>query len=299
MGIEVEMMWQRWNAKERFWCVVFLLATLSLITAANTWLDMETERRRAERVERIAEELRTAIQEIQAIQRTGAESTGAWDIGSEVTGAQTLDSGNPGTEVTGTQTAVAEGQTAETGSAKTKAEEMPVHPALMRKRESYEELLRLEVVYIPYLLRQLEREEEQMGRILAYGITEIGKLNIPPDAWSNTAEWKELWNASVARAETAVPSILASEDLTEAQQAAQLIALGAPAVPLLIEEMKSGEGSQACMIALTILLEHDLLEQGVSRAADADHAEPFDAAKWRWWAERYYQEYAGLAVYFH
>ena len=248
-------MWQRWNAKERFWCVVFLLVTLSLITAANTWVDMETERRRTERVERITEELRAAIQEIQAVRRTGAEATGT--------------------------------------------EEIPIHPALMRKRESYEELLRLEVVYIPYLLRQLEREEEQMGRILAYGITEIGKLNIPPDAWSNTAEWKELWNASVARAETAVPSILAAEGLTEAQQAAQLIALGAPAVPLLIEEMKSGEGSQACMIALTILLEHDLLEQGVSRAADADHAEPFDAAKWRWWAERYYQEYAGLAVYFH
>lgn len=91
-----------------------------------------------------------------------------------------------------------------------------------------------EVVDIPLLLEALEREDEQVGYVLSQIITEIGRLQLSADSWSTTAEWKQLWNESVQRAEDYSEQILHDQQMGEQERAKSFMQLGAPVLPHLI-----------------------------------------------------------------
>lgn len=158
-----------------------------------------------------------------------------------------------------------------------------------RSSSAYQEMLLLDVRSIPFMLLHIKQEEEAVGRVLAQGVAELGKLTLTEADWSNREAWKSAWDAHVDRAEEQVPIILADQRLSATEQADLLVELGAPAIPHLIGELQTGRGTEAGMMAIRQLL-------GPSNYLYLPSHN--DKLQWQRWARSNAKEYAPLTYKF-
>lgn len=140
----------------------------------------------------------------------------------------------------------------------------------------------LSVEYIPLMLEKLGHTDERTSAALAHAITQTGGLHITR-TWSSTAEWSKLWNEQVERATTNIKTILENKTIGNQDRIEQIIVLGAPVIPYLLDTLAEGQGNK------TIIEAADALLVGVDGlpATDRGHA-------WKDWAGLNRHRFAGL-----
>jgi len=158
-----------------------------------------------------------------------------------------------------------------------------------RSSSAYQKLISLDVRAIPLMLQHIDREAEAVGRVLAQGVAELGKLTLTEADWTTKEAWQAAWNAQVDKAKEQVPIILADQRLNASEQAAQLADLGIPALPHLLGKLQMGRGSEAEMLAIRQLLGPSYDQQLPSRN---------DKLQWQRWARSHAEEYTPLTYKF-
>ncbi len=152
-------------------------------------------------------------------------------------------------------------------------------PGSYMNNDAFNKITSLDIHYIPYLLEWVEKDESLTSYVMTNAVVRISKVKTKFN-YARSHEWLNQWNDYVKNIVPFTYTTVKSRKAGTPGLVEQVTDLGAPVIPYIIEDIKSGDLTYAPALAAII--------------NDSDLPKVDDKEAWRKWALDNEDKYALL-----